>query len=282
MSAPADTAAQALADEYGVLAVRGPDSAKFLQGQLSADTEALAAGASTIAGFHNPQGRVIAVLAISRPAADEFLMALPLELAEVVAQRLRKFVLRAKVQVENVSGTVRVVRALQGPHVPQIAWGNRVLQLVPQGHELFDDPGAPLELWNLAGVREGLPLIYPATSEQFVAQMLNLDVLGAISFTKGCYTGQEVIARAHYRGRVKRRMQRWLNASGTELKPGDTARSRDGRPLAVVRGAMDEQGRQEVLAVGTFGAPTDAQPEPDGAGIILVDGPLPLPYVLPE
>jgi folate-binding protein YgfZ len=282
MSAPGDSPARASADEYGVLAVRGPDSAKFLQGQLSADTEALAVGASTLAGLHNPQGRVIAVLAITRPAADEFLAALPLELVDVVVQRLRKFVLRARLKVDDVSCTMRVVRALQGAHDPRIAWGDRVLQLVPQGHAQFDDPGSPLESWNLAGVRQGLPLVYSATSEQFVAQMLNLDVLGAISFTKGCYTGQEVIARAHYRGRVKRRMQRWLNSSGTELEPGDTARSVDGRSLTVVRGARDEQGRQEVLAVGTFGPRTESSQEPDGAGGIVVDGPLPLPYALPE
>ena len=244
MSTPADTAAESRAEEYGVLAVRGPDSAKFLQGQLSADTEALAVGASTIAGFHNPQGRVIAVLAVSRPAADEFLVALPLELAETVAQRLRKFVLRAKVRIE-VAGS---------------------------------SPAPP----DIAAVRAGTPQVYAATSEQFVAQMLNLDVLGAISFTKGCYTGQEVIARAHYRGRVKRRMQRWLNGSGTELKPGDAARSRDGRPLAVVRTARDEQGRQEVLAVGTFGPVSETPQEAHAAAAVVVDGPLPLPYALPE
>jgi hypothetical protein len=67
---------------------------------------------------------------------------LPLELADVVVQRLRKFVLRARLKVDDVSGTMRVVRALQGAHDPRIAWGDRVLQLVPQGHAQFDDPGS--------------------------------------------------------------------------------------------------------------------------------------------
>ena len=121
----------------------------------------------------------------------------------------------------------------------------RRLLLVPRGPERIE-PGASIAAWERADIAAGIPQVYAATSESFVAQMLNLDLLGAIAFDKGCYTGQEVIARAHYRGRVKRRMQRWLNAGGTALKPGDAARSRDGRSLAVVRVARDEQGRQAV------------------------------------
>src|SRR4051794_7529578 len=111
MSALGDSAERESLDAYGVLAFRGADAAKFLQGQLSADMEALATGASTLAGLHNPQGRVVAVLAIARPSVEEFLAALPLQLVDAVAQRLRRFVLRAKVRIEDVSSVVRVVRA---------------------------------------------------------------------------------------------------------------------------------------------------------------------------
>src|SRR4029078_3527574 len=121
-----------------------------------------------------------------------------------------------------------------------IAWGTRRLLLLPRGH-LGDvgvtDPVAVAH-WQIPSIVKGLPQVYAATSEAFVAQMLNLDLLGAIAFDKGCYTGQEVIARAHYRGRVKRRMQRWHNASGTMLEPGDAARGADGRALVVVRTAQ--------------------------------------------
>jgi len=125
--------------------------------------------------------------------------------------------------------------------------------------------------------------VYAATREEFVAQMLNLDLLGAVAFDKGCYTGQEVIARAHYRGRVKRRLQRWLNESGVSLRPGDAARGPDGRALTVVRAADGEAG-QEVLAVGAFG-PASAADAPAAAAVnpgVAVSGPLPLPYPLPE
>jgi folate-binding protein YgfZ len=252
MSAPASQPTSA-PGSHGVLAFRGPDSAKFLQGQLSADVEKLAPGARTLAGLHNPQGRVVALLDITRPSPEEFLAVLPRELLGAVAARLRKYVLRARVTVEEISAQ------------PEVA---------PE----------------LDAIRRGQPQVYAATSEVFVAQMLNLDLLGAIAFDKGCYTGQEVIARAHYRGRVKRRMQRWLNADGAALRPGDTARGPDGRALSVVRVATDERGRQEILAVGTFAAPAG---EDSGAGAsqavaadapaaIMVSGPLQLPYSLPE
>jgi folate-binding protein YgfZ len=245
MSAPADALSRN-AGEFGVIAVRGPDSAKFLQGQLSADMEKLAPGARTLAGLHNPQGRVIAVLDIARTSAEEFLATLPGELVVTVAQRLRRFVLRAKVRIEETSQVSA-----------DLSW----------------QPG-------IAAVRDGLPQVYAATSEQFVAQMLNLDLIGAVAFDKGCYTGQEVIARAHYRGRVKRRMQRWLNASGTPLLPGAAARARDGRALVVVRVADDGEGRQELLAVGNYGAVAELE-TPVSDAMVVVD-PLPLPYSLPE
>jgi folate-binding protein YgfZ len=158
----------------------------------------------------------------------------------------------------------------------------------PAGHQGYEGASVILattiDAWNRADVREGIPQVYAATSESFVAQMLNLDLLGAISFDKGCYTGQEVVARAHYRGRVKRRMQRWHNANATELKPGDNARGPDGRSLAVVRtGPHDSQG-PELLAVGTFGIGDANAPASTAADseLVTVSGPLPLPYSLPE
>lgn len=237
---------------YGAIAFRGPDAAKFLQGQLSADVEKLAGGARTLAGLHNPQGRVIALLDLARTAGDEFIATLPRELAGTVAARLRKYVLRAKVRIEEPAPSFPADPALAPPDA----------------------------------VRAGLAEVYAATSEAFVAQMLNLDLLGAIAFDKGCYTGQEVIARAHYRGKVKRRMQRWRNSGSTPLAPGDAARATDGRSLTVVRVAMVD-GAQELLAVGNYLAGAAAEgpdtPEPaPSAGIVEVSGPLPLPYELPN
>ncbi len=145
-------------DARSAIAFRGPDAAKFLQGQLSADIPGLTAGITTLAGLHNPQGRVIALLSVTRTADDEFIGALPREMSTTVAERLRKYVLRAKLRIEDAG----------------------------------EFPATDTQ----AAVRAGIPEVYAATSEAFVAQMLNLDLLGAIDFNKGCYTGQEVIARA--------------------------------------------------------------------------------------
>ncbi|HEU5442535.1 MAG TPA: hypothetical protein VFU61_01840, partial [Steroidobacteraceae bacterium] len=114
------------------------------------------------------------------------------------------------------------------------------------------------ELWRQLDIISGLPQVYGATSEEFVAQMLNLDLVGAIAFDKGCYTGQEVIARAHYRGRVKRRLQRFRSRGPLDLKPGDAGELPDGRAFKVVEAVRLEDGRCEFLAVAPL--PT-AEPE---------------------
>jgi folate-binding protein YgfZ len=270
-----------------VLALRGPEAARFAQGQLSADIEGLSVGASTLAGLHNAQGRVVALLAITRAAPEEFLAVLPRELLPAVAARLRKYVLRAKLRIEDASAQFTVLGAAADPAVPdcaQVAWGERRMLLVPAGHERGANAAAALVAWERADVAAGLPQVYSATSEAFIAQMLNLDLLDAIAFDKGCYTGQEVVARAHYRGRVKRRLQRWHNAGATVLKPGDAARTADGRSLTVVRAAPGDPAGQDVLAIGTFAAATeDAANAPAGNGAeVVVSGPLPLPYALPD
>jgi folate-binding protein YgfZ len=218
---------------------------------------------------------------LARTSPEDIFGVLPRELIADVGALLQKFVFRAKVRIEQPSLDVIGAAAGADPHGSYaFAWGDRQLLLAPVGRAL--PRATDTSRWNLDDVRQGLPQVYAATRGQFVAQMLNLDLLGAVSFDKGCYTGQEVIARAHYRGRVKRRLQRWVNASGNALRPGDAARGPDGRALTVVRVA--EVGTaQEILAVGAFG-PTAAADAPSSAddAATAVSGPLPLPYALPE
>jgi folate-binding protein YgfZ len=143
------------------------------------------------------------------------------------------------------------------------------------------------EAWRALDVAAGLPQVYLATSEAFVAQMLNLDVLGGIAFDKGCYTGQEVIARAHYRGRVKRRLQRFRTAAAagasTALVPGSRGLLADGRAYTVVEAVRLADGRCEFLAVAPLvGAADDAEPAPRGEpAAALACEALALPYALP-
>jgi folate-binding protein YgfZ len=269
-------------DGLGVLAFRGADAARFLQGQLSADVEKLEPGASTLAGLHNPQGRVIALLALLRTNPEEVLAVLPRELVAAVEQKLRKYILRSKVRIEDPSNTLRVLGCANGPApnegISQLRWGDRRLLLAPTDFPI--DAGQSRADWERLDIAEGLPQVYTATSEAFVAQMLNLDLLGAIAFDKGCYTGQEVIARAHYRGRVKRRLQRWFAAEGAAPVAGATVRSADGRSLTVVRSAAGAAGGWDLLAVGTFA--TGGEDAPGAEPGLTVAGPLALPYSLPE
>jgi len=274
-------------DGLGVLAFRGADAAKFLQGQLSADVEKLGNGDSTLAGLHNPQGRVVALLALLRTDAAEVLAVLPRELISVVELRLRKFILRAKVRIENLSDSLRVLGSLTAPtaapEVHRLPWADRWMLLAPRDHPGVSAGQATHDQWERADIAAGLPQVFLPTSETFVAQMLNLDLLGAVAFDKGCYTGQEVIARAHYRGRVKRRLQRWHAPPGPEPRPGSSARTADGRSLTVVRAAAGAEGGWDLLAVGAFVA---AEPGAEAPGVadantFLVE-PRPLPYPLPD
>jgi folate-binding protein YgfZ len=280
-------------EALAVLAFRGADAARFLHGQLSADIERLAPGSSTLAGFHNPQGRVIALLAVLHASDGELFAVLPRELAAGVMQRLAKYVLRAKVRISDESPSLRILGANAGTksagadsgRIPPMAWGTRQLLLEPR----TSDPGVADSIaraaWERADIADGLPQVYAATSESFVSQMLNLDLLGGIAFDKGCYTGQEVIARAHYRGRVKRRLQRWHNLSGTWLEPGQAAHAPDGRPLIVVRAAPDGESAQDVLAVGNYSGDSSAvesSPAVAAPSGPRLSGPLSLPYPLPD
>jgi tRNA-modifying protein YgfZ len=299
---------QVALDDLGVLRIRGTDALTFLQGQLSNDLERLEREGSLLAGLHNPQGRAIAVLRLLRGEGHDVLAVLPRELAASVAQRLGRYVLRSKVHVSDESSAWRLVGIARSsptaatPAVPSglaariastpeltgavaerwiIAMPHGVGETTGGGGERVRSNADARRDWRLLDIAAGLPQVYASTSEQFVAQMLNLDLLDAISFSKGCYTGQEVIARAHYRGRIKRRMQRWLTSANAALVPGESARLADGRTLRVVDAAQRPDGRCELLAVAPFAAGADDEPAASADKAVLEAEQLPLPYDLP-
>jgi folate-binding protein YgfZ len=312
----------------GVLRVRGADTRSFLQGQVSSDVAQLAAQRSLLAGYHNPQGRVIALLRLLQLAPDDVLAILPRELVTPVAQRLAKFILRAKTKVADesaqwtISGLVECDPAsgAAGQAAPTLAADegsvaalaaalpaavNGVTQIdaalavrvaqSPARWLLVSPLGEPpalsgcrpagMEVWQRLAIAAGEPQVYAATSEAFVAQMLNLDALGAIAFDKGCYTGQEIIARAHYRGKIKRRLQRFLTAAAARLNPGDDGELEDGHPFKVVDAAQRSDGRCEFLAVTaveTASAQSGARAASPAGEAPLKAQMLGLPYSLPD
>jgi tRNA-modifying protein YgfZ len=303
----------------GVLRVGGADAVPFLQGQLSNDVARLSAGQSQLAGYHNPQGRAIAVLRLVRTASADVLAILPRELVKDVAARLRKYILRSKVVLTEESDAWRLHGLVmedagadkQAADIPSQAGAGvalpaaagmqvitnesiavriddvhaRWLVVTPQGSAdpLAVLPRASLDTWTALDIAAGIPQVYAATAEAFVAQMLNLDAVGAIAFDKGCYTGQEVIARAHYRGRVKRRMQRFLTDAPASLSRGDSGTLNDGRSFKVVESLQRPDGRVEFLAVTNLSAGDDEGTGPGAAEAAVVRATaLPLPYELPQ
>ncbi len=270
----ADATIPGPAPAAGLLRFRGPDAVKFLQGQLSNDMGALGADRLMLAGLHNPQGRVLALLQLAALEADHIVALLPVELAELTLATLRRYVLRAKLTISNYSTAVAL--AALAAQLPAAA---QALQ-----------PGA-----RARNIAAGLPQVYSATSGTFVAQMLNLDCVGGISFTKGCYTGQEIIARAHYRGRMKRRMQRFETASAPALAPGQSVTLSDGRTAQIVDAVRHANGHTEFLAVAALqpraGAATDSGDSESAAPAAAAAAaaaprldclPLALPYALPD
>jgi len=278
-----DPAAVCLLDDLGLLSFRGPDSRKFLQGQLSNDTGELRAGALLRAGLHTPQGRTLAVLAlVPGPAPDdEVLAVLPRELIAAVAATLKRYVLRAKVTISDASAAHRIYGLTADAPGAYPYDGQRKLLIARA--DANAPAGTPLARtrWRALDITAGLPQLYLATSGQFVAQMLNLDHVGAVAFDKGCYTGQEVIARAHYRGRVKRRMQRFVSEQPLHLVAGDSAVLGDGRSVRVVEAVQREDGRCEFLGVTALpGAAAETEPAAAAARARIEASALPLPYPL--
>jgi folate-binding protein YgfZ len=266
------TAASGRLPHIGVLRFAGPDAVSFLQGQVSNDTRRLAEGAALLAAYSSAQGRVIAVLHLV-PHSSGVLALLPRDVLAATCERLRKFVLRAKVKIEDVSDRLAVIGVLgpealraAGVEVPDARgylerdgigiarvgpaaeretsryWMIREASLAEHGS------AADIETaWRLADIRAGLPTVYAATSEAFVAQMLNLDLIDGISFSKGCYTGQEIIARTQHLGRIKRRMLR-LRLAPREWSIGGPVKLADGRSGRLTELAPAD-GHVEALAV---------------------------------
>jgi folate-binding protein YgfZ len=217
------------------LLVAGRDAAAFLQGQLTNDIEALASGSLQLSAWCSPKGRVLANFIVRRVDAERFELLLPRLLLESIRRRLSMYVLRSKVTIVDGSrDTVRIGiggpaaatcvaaagASIQGPYRTAPIDGATIASLTGERFIAFVSPehapvlwdrfaparGAGFPCWRWLTIRAGVPMVLPPTQDQFVPQMLNLDALGAVSFEKGCYTGQEIVARTRYLGRLKERL----------------------------------------------------------------------------
>ena len=221
----------------GLLQLSGVDAVDFLQGQVTNDVKKLDGHSAHYTAYCNPKGRVLALF-LAFAHYDHLHLQLPKELIVSISKRLKMYVMRSKVEiVDNSESTIKI--GLSGKnagdlllslftHIPQaeyelISLDNgavlRLPGLMPR-YEIFANlenakaiwstlkPSAMsvgAKCWEWLDIQAGIPEVTLNTQEQFVPQMLNLDLLNAINFKKGCYTGQEIVARTHYLGKIKRR-----------------------------------------------------------------------------
>ncbi len=260
-----------------LIRIQGEDAQGFLQGQFTNDVRRITPERSQLGAWCSPKGRMMVNFRLFI-RDDGYYLRLPGELLAPTLKRLRLFVLRSRVKLEEAH--VLIHFGLSGPRAAkrlQESLGGIPTQadgvFHDQSHTVIRLPGATprfeiyapvqatktlwlnlasharpagAEVWRLLDIRAGLPTVYPATTEVFVPQMTNLHLLDAVSFKKGCYSGQEVVARTQYLGKLKRRMFRARVAGPTLPRPGDELHS----PLA-----GESQGAGRVV---------DAAPHPDG------------------
>lgn len=268
--------------QLGLLQVSGDDAVTFLQGQLTNDVKQLDGSASHYAGYCTAKGRLLALFLVYARDGSLYLQCNG-ALTQAMLKRLKMYVLRSKVGIADVSDdSVRlgvagtdapaILQRLfasvpQAPHQLANLEGASILRLpgATPRFEIFTAPEHAVALWSAlreactpAGfaawdsleVQAGIPDVAPATQEAFVPQMLNLDALGGISFKKGCYTGQEIVARTHYLGKVKRRTQLAHVDASAAPQAGDAVYGVDSaEPVGmVVRSAPAAAGGYDLLA----------------------------------
>src|SRR5688572_21958234 len=293
--------------DAGLIRFAGDDARTFLHNQLTCDVAALEPGRSTYGAYCTPKGRVLASFLLWRTDSAYF-MQLPAALREPIQKQLGKFILRSKVQAADATGEWVLLGASEAdaaalaqratgkvpasPHEAALAPGVTAIRLPGDRCEVvvrWDKAAAVVEsgwqnagpeYWEWLDIRAGIPVITPATQEEYVPQMVNLDLIGGVSFEKGCYPGQEIVARMHYRGTLKQRMYRAAISGGDAPQPGDKLYSPDfGEQAcgAVVNAAPSPQGGHELLASLQIAAADKGSvhwKSPGGLDLKL----LPLPY----
>ncbi len=266
--------------DQGLIRVSGADAAEFLHNLLTNDVKGLPADGARRYGFCNAKGRLLANFMMWHEG-DDLMIALSADLHAAILKKLSMFVLRSKVKLTD-AGDERVLLGLSGPQaeaavaelgsVPAAVLKvcqndhGQTIRLDEQRYLLsLDAAAAPaawrklaaharpagLSAWHWLEIAAGMPNITAATQEEFIPQMVNYELIGGVSFSKGCYPGQEIVARTQYLGKIKRRMYRahlesGVPLAGAHLYAPETGEQSCGR---VVNVAPSPQGGNEMLAV---------------------------------
>lgn len=284
MTASPDTHAPVFTrlDHLGLIVFAGADARAFLHGQLTCDIDSLTPERCRHGGYCTAKGRLLATFLVWQQG-DAFLMQISGSLREAMQNQLSKFILRSKVKASDASadyacigvsgegaaealkrvlGTVPAapyeVRHITDACVIKLPLERYEIVVVAAGARALEDAlskhasAATTQVWDWLDVRAGIPVIAPQTQEEFVPQMANLDLLGGVSFTKGCYPGQEIVARTHYRGGLKQRMYLVHIAADVAPQAGDklySARFGEQACGMIVRASPAPGGGYDALAV---------------------------------
>lgn len=305
----------ALLTDLGYVSAAGADTEKFLQGQFTNDVRQVTTSHSQLSSYCTPKGRMLALFRVVK-RGDDTLMQMPSALLPAFQKRLAMFILMSKVKLEDATQRLTTL-GLSGPNAEALLQGlgqtvpaevdgvftqNDItivrlpgtmprFQIIGESQTLqilwqtLAGKAKPIgeQAWELLDIYAGIPNVYAETVEAFVPQMVNLQIINGVSFTKGCYTGQEVVARMQYLGKLKRRLFRAHINSGTAPLPGTelfstTSESGQGAGKVVLAQPAAEGG-VDLLAVVQIGCA-----EEDNVHLNDAQGPklqfLPLPYAV--
>jgi len=300
--------------QFGTIKVNGEEAQKFLQNLLSNDINTINIKTAQLSSFNSPKGRMLATFLISQQGSD-YLLQLPRSLTPVMHKKLAMYVLRSKVKVSDASEEIICI-GLSGKNAtklieqhfnikPEQDWASiqddkacviriaadrfQINTSVQYAQVLWESMRTSAQMagsacWDWLNIRAGIPVVTPATQEQFVLQMTNLDILGGVSFKKGCYPGQEIVARTHYLGKQKRRMFLAHVETDNPVAAGEELFSEEmpGQACGMVMNACAAPGGGydllAVMQISSYEAQQVHLQTPQGSALQF----LPLPYSLPS
>lgn len=221
-----------MTSHVGLLQIQGPDALKFLQGQVTCDVAQTSLNMGLYGAHCTPKGRILFSFYLFHRAADCFWLQIPMSMIDQALKDLSKYSVFSKVKLSLIDRPIQLIQtSVQLGMDTTIIQDDQgiIRQRIDGYYEVIGQPATLNQLtpfvvkdsdWNLLDIQEGIAHIFPETRELFTPEEINYSLIDAVSFRKGCYTGQEIVARMHYKGKHKRHAHRFIVASTEIPLPG--------------------------------------------------------------
>mgnify|MGYP001192113974 FL=1 len=258
-------------EHLGIVEIKGGDSAEFLQGQMTQDIYSIKDSEATLTSILNPQGRIISTAFVFK-WGESFILMVSNEVLDKLISWLSRFILRSEVEITKLEDSIFGLNQENAKKLCNIlnvetndisfesdesclktieADDERAF-LIGKSENLLDDLSISTlttKDWKMSDINAGIPIIYGENIEKFIPQMVNLDLINGISFSKGCYTGQEIVARVQHKGKVKQRMFRITGkASNKKIDSGSAIFFADTKVGTVIE-SLEDNGYINALGV---------------------------------